>query len=151
MFIKYVVVLAVTTSFSTAAIAAGSSSSSSKQSSFTIAENAVKAGNYKRAIRLFEKEVKQNAQNADAWNYLGFSNRKLKHFDASLAAYNKALAINPGHRGANEYLGELYLQTGKLTNAKNQLKTLGRICTFGCEEYDDLKQAIAVYEANHSS
>ena len=83
---------------------------------------------------------------ADAWNYLGLSNRKLKKFDKALNAYQKALAIDPNHRGANEYLGELYLQTNDLANARKRLIKLDDICTFGCEEYDDLKDAIAAYE-----
>jgi tetratricopeptide (TPR) repeat protein len=154
MFLKYLLILAMTVGVPTTVMAAGSSSSSSSTSnasSYATAEKAVKAGKYKKAVKLLNKEVKRDANNADAWNYLGFSNRKLKKYDASLAAYKKALAINPKHRGANEYLGELYLQTDKVANAKTQLATLKKICRSGCEEYDDLKQAIAVYEVNHGS
>jgi tetratricopeptide (TPR) repeat protein len=151
MFIKFVFILALTTGFAATAMAAGSSSSSSSPTKFSTAEKAVKDGKYANAIKLLKKVVKQDAQNADAWNYLGFSNRKLEKYDASLIAYKNALAINPKHRGANEYLGELYLQTDKLVKAKTQLETLGKICASGCEEYDDLKQAIAAYEANNGS
>jgi len=155
MFLKYLLILTMMMGISTTAMAAGSSSSSSSpstsQSSYAAAEKAVKAGKYKKAVKLLNKEVKRDAHNADAWNYLGFSNRKLKKYDASLAAYKKALAIDPKHRGANEYLGELYLQTDKVAKAKTQLATLKKICKSHCEEYDDLKQAIAVYEANHGS
>lgn len=151
MFIKYLLIFTMATGFATTAMAAGSSSSSSSPSKFSTAEKAVKAGKYANAIKLLKKVVKKDARNADAWNYLGFSNRKLEKYDASLVAYKNALAINPKHRGANEYLGELYLQTDKLAKAKTQLKTLGKICTSGCEELDDLKQAIATYEANHGS
>lgn len=151
MFLKYLLILMMTTGVSTIAMAAGSSSSSSSPSSYATAEKAVKSGDYKKAAKLLNKEVKRDANNADAWNYLGFSNRKLKNYDASLAAYKKALTIDPKHRGANEYLGELYLQTDKVAKAKTQLATLGKICNSSCEEFDDLKQAIAVYEANHGS
>jgi len=58
------------------------------------------------------------------------------------------LAIDPEHRGANEYLGELYLQTNDLAKAKERLNKLDDICYFGCEEFDDLKSAIAAYENN---
>ena len=85
--------------------------------------------------------------NADAWDYIGLSQRKLKKFDQALGAYRKALAIDPGHRGANEYLGELFLQTGDLAKAEERLKKLDDICTFGCEEYDDLKAAIKAYKS----
>jgi tetratricopeptide (TPR) repeat protein len=90
--------------------------------------------------------VAAKPSNADAWNYLGFSNRKLKKFDLALSAYQKALAIDPNHRGANEYLGELYLQTDNLEKARERLKKLDDICYFGCDEFDDLKAAIIAYE-----
>jgi tetratricopeptide (TPR) repeat protein len=136
------------------ALAAGSSSSSSKPArptTYNQGVKAVKAGDYARALGLLQKVVQGSPNNADAWNYIGFSHRNLKQFDQSLAAYRKALAIDPDHRGANEYLGELYLQTGDLTKAKERLAKLDDLCTFGCEEYDDLKQAIKTYEAAKKS
>jgi tetratricopeptide (TPR) repeat protein len=66
---------------------------------------------------------------------------------ASSAAYQKALAINPDHRGANEYLGELYLKTGDLEKARERLSKLQNLCPGGCEEYDDLKKAVGAYQA----
>ena len=131
-----------------AVMAAGSSSSSTQPRADNY-ENGVKAvnsANYKKAIKLFNKVVAAKPTNADAWNYLGFSNRKLKKFDLALSAYQKALAIDPNHRGANEYLGELYLQTDNLEKARERLKKLDDICYFGCDEFDDLKAAIIAYE-----
>ena len=134
-----------------AAMAAGSSSSSnsSTQRKSVDYENglkAVKSADYKKAIRLLSRVVAAKPKDADAWNYLGFSNRKLKQFDLALSAYQKALVINPRHLGAHEYLGELYLQIDDLGKARKHLKRLDKICFFGCEEYDDLKAAIATYE-----
>ena len=132
------------------AYAAGSSSSSSRPSqpsTFDLGEKAVKAKDFERALSLFKKVVRSDPGNADAWNYIGFSHRKLDQLDRALPAYQKALAIDPDHRGANEYLGELYLKTGNLEKARERLKKLDAICTFGCGEYDDLKQAIKTYEA----
>ena len=60
-----------------------------------------------------------DSQNADAWNFLGFSHRNLKSYDQALDAYQKALAIDPEPRAANEYLGELDLRTGDLAKARN--------------------------------
>ncbi len=133
-----------------AAMAAGSTSSSTKpakSSDFEQGVAAVKAENYERALVLLQKVVAVETQNADAWNFIGFSHRKLKHFDRALPAYNKALAIDPKHRGANEYLGELYLQIGDLTKAEERLEKLDDICFFGCEEYKDLKAAIDAYKS----
>lgn len=130
------------------AFAAGSSSSSSesKSGNFEKGVEAIEAANYKKAIKLFKKVVAEKPDNADAWNYLGFSNRKLKQFDQAMKAYQKALAIEPEHRGANEYIGELYLQTDDLAKAKKHLEILDDACTFGCDEFDDLKAAILAYE-----
>lgn len=148
MFSKYIMAFVMSFFLLSTAIAAGSSSSSSQSSSgnFEKGVKAIDSANYKKAIKLFKKEVAAKPDNADAWNYLGFSNRKLKIFDQALNAYQKALAIEPEHRGANEYIGELYLQTDDLANAKKHLKILDDACTFGCDEYDDLKAAILAYE-----
>ncbi len=132
------------------AFAAGSSSPSRKPAppdNYDLAVKAVKANDFERAIGLLQKVVKKKPGDADAWNWLGFSYRKLKKFDQALPAYRKALTIDPDHRGANEYLGELYLQTGDLAKAKQRLKKLDKVCTFGCKEYDDLKAAIKAHEA----
>ncbi len=133
-----------------AAMAAGSTSSSTKpakSSDFKQGVAAVEAENYERALVLLQKVVAVEPQNAEAWNFIGFSHRKLKHFDRALPAYDKALAIDPKHRGANEYLGELYLQMGDLAKAEERLEKLDAICFFGCEEYKDLKAAIEAYKS----
>lgn len=138
------------------AFAAGSSSSSqtpyrSSSDDYSKAVRAVKAEDYTTAVSLLRNVVKKDSRNADAWNYLGFSERKLGHFDRSLDAYQTALRIRPDHLGANEYLGELYLQTGKLDKAKQQLKKLHTLCPGGCEEYSELEQAIKAHEMSNKS
>ena len=149
MLIKYVTAVVMSFVLASTAMAAGSSSSSTKKDSYyDQGVKAVKSANYNKAVKLFNKVVATKPTDADAWNYLGFSNRKLKKFDLALSAYQKALSIDPKHRGANEYLGELYLQTDDLAKAKERLKKLDDICTFGCEEFDDLKAAITAYENN---
>ena len=107
-----------------------------------VAKDAVRDGRYERAISLLQKFVVRNDNNASAWNYLGFSRRKLGQFDNALADYKKALAINPDHKGANEYLGELYVELGRLDLARERLSKLGAICNVSCEEYLDLQAAI---------
>lgn len=118
-------------------------SSAPRDADYAAAEQAVKAGKYAAAIPLLEKVVARDAKNADAWNNLGFSNRKLGKFSEALADYEKALAIDPDHLGANEYLGELYLETGDMPKAEERLAKLDRLCIFGCEEYRTLKAAVA--------
>ncbi len=147
MLIKYVMAFVMSFFLISAVMAAGSSSSSTqKANNYKDGVKAVKSAKYRKAIKLFNKVVAAKPTNADAWNYLGFSHRKLKKFDPALNAYQKALAIDPNHRGANEYLGELYLQTDNLPKARERLEKLDKICSFGCEEFDDLKAAIAAYE-----
>lgn len=85
--------------------------------------------------------TRANPSNADGFNLLGYSYRHLKRYDESLAAYNKALTLDPKHRGAHEYIGEAYIQLGQLDKAKVHLDALDKICTFSCEEYRDLKKA----------
>ncbi len=135
------------------ALAAGSSSRSKKparQSDYAKAVRAVKSGSYQAAVNLLEKVVARDNGNADAYNYLAFSHRKLGRFDPALRFYRKALAINAKHKGANEYIGELYLELGDLAKAKEHLARLDDICWLGCEEYDDLKAAVERYEARKS-
>ena len=97
-------------------------------------------------------ELKRLNDTGDAdWNNLmGYSLRKAPTPDFAGAEkfYNEALRIDPKHRGALEYSGELYLQTGDLSRAEQRLAALDKACRFGCSEYSDLKKAIAQYKAN---
>jgi len=149
MLMKSLLAFVLTVGLVSSAMAAGSSSSSSKPSELADAQKAIEASDYNRAIGLLQKVISNDSQNADAWNLLGFSQRNLKNFDQALDSYAKALAIDPEHLGANEYLGELYLRIDKLEKAKQRLKVLDDACIFGCDEYDDLKQAIKAYEASN--
>ena len=49
------------------------------------------------------------------------------------------LKIDPNHKGINEYLGELYVKTGRMELAKERLAIL-KNCK--CEEYSELKEVI---------
>jgi tetratricopeptide (TPR) repeat protein len=124
-----------------------SNSSSEKNADFVAAEANIKAGDYEAAIVSLKKVVMAESKNADAFNYLGYSHRKLGRFDEALGYYEKALAIDPEHLGANEYLGELYLQTSQLPKAEKQLSILDGLCFFGCPEYRELKEKIAQFKA----
>ncbi len=116
---------------------------------FKKGKSAVQSEQYETAIQHLLKASYESPKNADVFNLLGFSYRKLGKFDQSFDYYNKALSINPKHRGANEYIGELYLQTNNLAGAEKHLKVLDKVCWFGCAEYDELKEAIAKYKAEN--
>ena len=111
------------------------------------AVKAVKKEDYRKAIDLLQTVIDDDPENANAWNYMGFSLRHLKQYDDALAAYGQALKIKPRHRGVLEYLGELYLQIGDLEQARAQLKILDKACFFPCKEYRELKEEIEKYEA----
>lgn len=112
-------------------------------SGYNEAERAVKAKQYEDAIKKLEAVVAKEPRNVDALNYLAYSHRELGRYDISMGYYQKALALNANHRGANEYLGQLYLKTGKMKEAQAQLAKLQKLCGRGCEEYESLRSAIA--------
>src|SRR5215470_2508109 len=87
---------------------------------YTEAERAVKAKQYEQAIKMLEQVVAKDPKNVDALNYLAYSHRELGRYDISLSYYQTALGINANHRGANEYLGQLYLKMGKTKEAQAQ-------------------------------
>lgn len=91
-----------------------------------------------------------DSTNADWNNLMGYSHRKARTPDLAAAEryYTEALRLNPKHRGALEYSGELYLMKGDLAKAELRLAALDKACTLSCEEYRDLKAAVARFKAN---
>lgn len=92
-----------------------------------------------------------NPRNADYHNLYAYSMRKGGNADMALVFqhYDEALRLDPKHRGAHEYSGEAYLAMNNLPKAKLHLAALDKLCFFGCEEYTDLKKAVAEYETSH--
>ena len=125
----------------------GSSSSSSDSTSgpsMADARALVKAQKWKSAISVLKTIVADDGRNADALNLLGFSLRKSGDMKNAEGFYLKALKLNPRHKGANEYLGELYVETGHMDKARERLETLAKLCgNTTCEEYEDLEKVIA--------
>lgn len=87
---------------------------------------------------------------ADWNNLMGYSLRKAATPDLNAAErfYNEALRIDPKHRGALEYSGELYLMKGDLAKAEQRLAALDKACFMPCEELTDLKKAVQSFKAN---
>ena len=111
----------------------------------------IEAEKFEQAIDKLGEALEKDPKDADLLNLIAFSNRKLGRFDTAMEYYQKALAIEPDHRGANEYLGELYLQLGQLDKAEERLEVLDKECFFGCREFDKLKQAIKEYRRKNPS
>ena len=107
----------------------------------------IKAKDYAGALTQL-RELADDVQHADVYNLLGFTLRKTGDFKTSLTYYTKAIEMAPEHKAAREYLGELYVETGDMAKANEQLATLQKLCPSGCEELDDLRKAIAAKGAS---
>ena len=118
---------------------------SAKADDFAVGKKAIAAKNWTLAADSFKKVVADNPKNADGYNLLGYSSRWLGKYDEAFAAYDKALALDPKHKGALEYSGMAYLKVNQKEKAEAQLAKLKAICTT-CEETTDLTKAIAAYK-----
>ncbi|WP_315928237.1 tetratricopeptide repeat protein [Mesorhizobium sp. SP-1A] len=102
----------------------------------------IDAKDYKGALADL-RDLAQDVQQPDVYNLLGFTLRKTGDFQTSLTYYNKALELRPDFKAAREYLGELYVETGNIDKANEQLASLQKLCPGGCDELKDLQEAIA--------
>ena len=111
------------------------------------ARASIKAEKYNQAIQ--QLQTANDTSSADWNNLMGFSLRKKQPPDLLGAEkyYQAALKIDPKHRGALEYYGMLKLTNNDLAGAEALLARLDKACTFGCEEYSDLKEAIQKYKS----
>lgn len=124
------------------AFAAGGSSSSKPETTLLDIERLLYKEKYSRAIKPLEKMVKKDPDNADAWNLLGFALRNTNQLDDAQAAYTNALNLNPEHKGALEYQGELFLRLGEREAAEANLTKLKALCPNSCAELELLEQAM---------
>jgi Flp pilus assembly protein TadD len=131
-------------------MAAGSGSSSpspTKPAVISNAEAAIKKGQFADAYQMLAEQEAKYSKNADLYNLMGYSARKLERYEDSMVHYQRALEIDPKHKGALEYLGELYLTLNQPDDAKAMLAKLKKICFLGCEEKTELTEAISAWEA----
>jgi tetratricopeptide (TPR) repeat protein len=73
---------------------------------------------YGSARTKLQSLVGRSPQLAEAWNALGYTQRKLGSFDDALASYAKALELKPGYPEALEYRGEAFLRLNRIQDAK---------------------------------
>ncbi|HWE05557.1 MAG TPA: tetratricopeptide repeat protein, partial [Rhizomicrobium sp.] len=102
---------------------------------------------YAEAMPCLDRAVAQHPHNADILNYLGYTHRMVGDYPGSLAWYRKALTEDPDHKGAHEYLGELYLNMRDVASARTQLAELVRLCPDTCDERDVLTKSIDTWVA----
>lgn len=124
------------------------SSTAAKVDQLTPARALIAERRWREAITTLQQL--NDTGSADWQNLMGYAQRKASPPDLAAAErhYDEALRLDPKHRGALEYSGELYLMRGDLPRAEGRLATLDKACFFGCEEYSDLKAAVARFKAN---
>ena len=113
---------------------------------FKAGKKALGAEDWNGAIAAFELAAFRDPLNADIQNYIGYAYRRLRQLGPAIGHYQQALMLNPRHRSAHEHLGEAYLVLGESSKAEQLLTALEKLCLIPCEEYDDLKRAIAAYK-----
>lgn len=121
--------------------ASGNSQKNAAVATYADAKALVDQGKYNKALKVLQSMTKANPSDADAWNLMGYSSRKLKKYDDASIYYTKALKLDPKHLGALEYQGELFVETGAYDQAKANLKRLKSLCGT-CEQYAELKTAL---------
>ena len=109
---------------------------------YLVASSLINEGRYADALHSLRAAGLALGPHADVLTYQGFANRKLGNYDVAIGYYSAALNLAPDHRGANEYLGEYYVETGQMAKAKAQLVKLDKICAFGCEQAEELRRWI---------
>lgn len=107
------------------------------------ARGSIQAGNHGLAVERLNELLPKQADNPDVHNLLGYALRKQGKLAKAEAAYDRALELDPDHRGALEYKGELHVRRGELDRARDLLSRLDEACgLFGCEEHEELQKAI---------
>jgi tetratricopeptide (TPR) repeat protein len=116
-----------------------------KDADYVAGREAVERKDWSEATRRLAKAEVRHPENADLHNYLGYAYRNLRQLDRAFEHYRRAIALDPRHRGAHEYIGEAYLMVGDLAGAEKHLAALRDICLLPCEELKDLEEAVGVY------
>lgn len=99
------------------------------------------AGYYAEALPILEAITRTD----DSMTYTmrGFALRKLGRYHEGVAFYDKALAIDPDNVNTHEYIGEYYVEIGKIELARAELAKVEKLCGgSNCEQYQDLAEAI---------
>src|SRR5262245_20106101 len=87
----------------------------------------IKAKDWRSAV-IDLRKLAETHQHADVYNLLGFSLRNLGEYAEARSYYGKALDFDPQHKGALEYLGELYVRTGEMEKAHAMVTRLQAAC-----------------------
>ncbi|MFQ5525828.1 MAG: tetratricopeptide repeat protein [Thermoanaerobaculia bacterium] len=93
---------------------------------------------FEKMIAPLEKAVKNKPDYYEAYSSLGYALRRTGDYEASLAAYDRSLALNPNYPEAIEYRAEAYLALNRPEDAKAAYL---RLKLFNAEKADELLEA----------
>lgn len=138
-------------------------SSAEKPRDYKDAMEFIGQGKCAEALPLLDKAAAKSPKDADIYNQIGFCQRTIgkaaaeagdnttaqAKYSESFNAYRQALTLDPNHKGAREYVGELFLLMDRPADADAQLEQLKKLCPRGCTERDTLQKAIDDYKAKH--
>lgn len=141
-FISIVVVVSLFTAVSSTNAMMNPNGSMMQLDQFDNARELVTAKKYDESVEALKAVLREFPGHADAWNLLGFSTRMLGDFDKANEYYNNALTITPTHTGALNYKGQMFVQTGRLDQARDMLAKIESACGTDCDAYKQLSKAI---------
>lgn len=99
------------------------------------------SGYYAEALPILEAITRTD--DSMVYTMRGYALRKLGRYQEGVAFYDKALAINPNNVNTHEYIGEYYVEIGKIELARTELAKVETLCGgSNCEQYEDLAEAI---------
>jgi tetratricopeptide (TPR) repeat protein len=124
----------------------GEEDSIQRHPSYVEAEAAIDQTRYAEALPLLRQALAHDNGDANTHNLLGFAYRKTGDLDAAFRHYGMALRLNPGHRGAHEYIGEAYLVLNNLAKAEEHLRVLDGLCKLPCIEHINLQKAVETHK-----
>jgi len=102
----------------------------------------INGARYPEAMESLRSAQSAFGPHPDVLTYIGYTYRKMGRYDRAETYYRQALAIDPDHRGATEYYGELKVERGDMAGARRMLAKLDDICGFGCPQAEDLRRWI---------
>jgi Flp pilus assembly protein TadD len=118
---------------------------------YAAAKTAMDRKDWAEAVRRFHVAERRDPDNADLQNHLGYAYRNLRQMPAALRHYQRAIELNPRHRGAHEYIGEAYLMLDDVRSAERHLAALRAICLLPCEELTDLEKAVNAHRRRRTA
>jgi tetratricopeptide (TPR) repeat protein len=97
-------------------------------------------GRYQEALNVLA--LLQNPNTPEALNYKGYATRKLGRLDEGIGYYLQSVKLDADYTLVREYLGEAYIQLGRIDLARDQLGEIEKRCGTDCSPYLQLDAAI---------